>query len=42
MKQCAIKEKAVMVLGFSGSGKSTLINYLNEIPLNCVKKNKSF
>ena len=33
------KEKALMVLGLTGTGKSTLINYLNDIPLICLKKN---
>jgi hypothetical protein len=33
------RERALMVLGLSGTGKSTLINYLNDIPLICLKKN---
>jgi len=37
-----IKEKSIMVLGLTGTGKSTLINYLNNIPLWCVKENKKW
>jgi len=33
-----IQNKSVMVLGLSGTGKSTLINYLNNIPLVCLKE----
>jgi len=36
--QSQIQNKSVMVLGLSGTGKSTLINYLNNIPLVCVKE----
>ncbi|CAF0809128.1 unnamed protein product [Brachionus calyciflorus] len=32
-----ILDKGVMVLGLSGTGKSTLVNYLNNIPLMCIK-----
>ena len=31
------ENKAVMVLGLSGTGKSTLVNYLNGVPLVCLK-----
>jgi hypothetical protein len=34
-----IKNKVLMVLGLSGTGKSTLVNYLNDVPLVCVKRN---
>jgi ribosome biogenesis GTPase A len=37
-----IKEQSIMVLGLTGTGKSTLINYLNNIPLVCVKENKKW
>ena len=33
------KNKVLMVLGLSGTGKSTLVNYLNNVPLLCVKRN---
>jgi hypothetical protein len=36
--QSYIQNKSVMVLGLSGTGKSTLINYLNNIPLVCLKE----
>ena len=34
-----IQDKSIMVLGLTGTGKNTLINYLNNIPLVCAKKN---
>lgn len=37
-----IREKSVMVLGLTGTGKSTLINFLNNIPLVCVKENNKW
>ena len=32
-----IQDKAIMVLGLSGTGKSTLVNYLNDVPLVCLR-----
>ena len=33
------QKKAIMVLGYTGVGKSTLVNYLNDVPLKCERKN---
>ena len=32
-----IEDKAIMVLGLTGTGKSTLVNYLNGVPLVCLR-----
>ena len=33
-----IRSKSIIVLGFTGTGKSTLVNYLNDIPLMCMRQ----
>ena len=33
---------AILVLGLSGTGKSTLINYLVDMPLICIKKDRKW
>ncbi|CAF0875605.1 unnamed protein product [Brachionus calyciflorus] len=32
-----IRKKILMVMGLAGTGKSTLVNYLNDVPLVCVR-----
>jgi len=39
MSNTGCQKKAIMVLGLTGVGKSTLVNYLNDVPLKCEKKN---
>ncbi|CAF0853062.1 unnamed protein product [Brachionus calyciflorus] len=34
-----IRKKILMVMGLTGTGKSTLVNYLNDVPLVCVRFN---
>ena len=38
-KSTTSRKRAIMVLGLTGVGKSTLVNYLNDIPLKCIKIN---
>ena len=39
MSNLESRKQAIMVLGLTGVGKSTLVNYLNDIPLKCIKIN---
>ena len=39
MSNLNCQKKAIMILGLTGVGKSTLVNYLNDIPLKCIKIN---
>jgi hypothetical protein len=39
MSNLNCQKRAIMILGLTGVGKSTLVNYLNDIPLRCIRIN---